>query len=171
MDKGTIGLLILGFFALLVGLMYLGWHNRKRRQRSIPAPESAPADVGEIFGDFSGHYVATTKAGNPFDRIAVGGLAFRARARVLVASAGIVLEFPGATRPLIPAASIRELRTASWTIDRGVEEDGLHLIGWTLGDTEVDTYLRLSEPQDFEIAAHRVLAQDSSHRKGATSDG
>lgn len=157
-DRNSVGAIVVAFFALLLVLMYLGWRNRKRKQSAIPTPVTTPTELGEIFGSFDGQYVATTLSGQPLERVAVGGLGFRANARVVVAETGVAFGIPGAGDPFIPADALKESRTATWTIDRVVEEDGLQLLGWTLGDAAVDSYFRLAEPAAFEQAIERLLA-------------
>lgn len=157
MDRPALLAIVIAFMALLLVLMFLGWRARTRRQSGIPSPQAAPRDLGRVWGAFEGQYVATTKAEDPLDRIAVGGLGFRARAVVTVAEAGVVIGIPGKTDPFIPATAARDLRDATWTIDRAVEEGGLQVIGWTLGDTAVDSYFRMLEPKAFTTALRSML--------------
>jgi DNA-binding transcriptional regulator YhcF (GntR family) len=78
----------------------------------------------------------------PLERVAVEGLGHRAQATVQVFPAGLSLALTGRDAAWIPAASLDEAARASYAIDRGVEPDGLARIGWRLGGTPVDTYLR-----------------------------
>lgn len=144
----------LAFLALLLVLMFLGWRARQRRQSAIAAPAAVPAALGMVHGRFDGFYVATTVAGEPLNRIAVRGLGYRARAAVTVADAGIVLALRGESEVFIAVPALRDVTRATWTIDRVVEEGGLVLIAWRLGETPVDTYFRLpdSEPLLAAIA-------------------
>ena len=139
-------LIVLAFLALLLALMVLGWRARQRRQSAIARPLPPPESLGEIHGTFDGFYVATTVAGEPLNRIAVRGLGYRARASVTVAASGIILSLRGEPDAFIPTASLREVTRATWTIDRVVENGGLVLVAWTLGDTPVDSYFRLPDP-------------------------
>jgi hypothetical protein len=151
--------LVVAFFVVLVGLVHLGWRNRKRRQSGIPAPHSAPqtSELGATIGTFEGQYVATTRAGDPLDRIVVGGLGFRAHVFIVVTERGIVLGIPGSDA-FIPAGDLRTHGTATWTIDRAVEEGGLRLLAWDLGGVAVESYFRMNEPEAFEHAIDRLLA-------------
>lgn len=145
MDRTLLAAIVLVFLLLLLGLMVLGWQRRKRRQADIAAPQSAPDSLGTMLGSFVGKYVATTSAGDPLDRIAVHGLGFRGSVVLTVSDAGLLLERSG-SRPLwIPRADLKDIRRATWTIDRVVEPDGMHLLEWSLGDTLVDTYLRMDD--------------------------
>ncbi|MDQ1562539.1 MAG: hypothetical protein QOE85_1880, partial [Actinomycetota bacterium] len=67
-------------FVVIIILGIIGWTTRRRRQRSIPSPETLPADIGAVHGEFEGFYVSTTLDGQPLNRVAVRGLGFRARA-------------------------------------------------------------------------------------------
>jgi hypothetical protein len=64
----------------------------------------------------------------------------------------------------VPRADLRGVRRASWTIDRGVEEDGLNLVAWTLTGpdgrrAELDSYFRLRDPQAFDSAIALITSQ------------
>lgn len=129
-------------------LMVWGWRRRMRRQqRSLVALPEAPAlDARQVSGGHRGKYVATTTGGDPYDRIAVSGLAFRGFATVLVHPEGMLIARDGEADIWIAADRIVGIDRATWTIDRVVERGGLHLVRWRLGEHEVDTYLRLDEP-------------------------
>ncbi len=157
MDRTILQALVLALLATLLLLMYLGWRARQRRQRDIVPLVVAPAELGNTLATVAGKYVATTASGNPLDRIAVHGLGFRSNVVALVSEAGITLQLPDRDI-FIPLADLRDIRRATWTIDRVVEKDGLHLIEWMLGDRVVDSYLRMAEPTEFERAVRSLLA-------------
>ncbi|WP_165070056.1 PH-like domain-containing protein [Marisediminicola senii] len=140
--------IVLAFLALLLVLMYLGWRRRQGRQSAIPRPAGVPADPGAELISLEVFYVASTVAGQPLDRIAVAGLGYRARAVVTVHESGVALDIPGEPVAFIPAGDIGRVDRATWTIDRVVESDGLVRLAWTLGDTGIDSYLRVTEPAD-----------------------
>ena len=157
MDRPQLMAIVLAILVLLLALMYLGWRARQRRQRNVSAPLPAPADLGAQLGAFAGKYVATTAAGNPLDRIAVHGLGFRSAATVTVTETGVLVQRPGSDDLWIPRADVLGRRTATWTIDRVVEHDGLELVEWNLGGTTVDSYFRLRDPEAFEKAFQQLL--------------
>lgn len=161
-DRPELMAIVIALFFLLVGLMYLGWRARQRRQKDVAAPKSAPADLGAVMGTFEGRYVATTASGSPLDRIAVHGLGFRSSASLTVAGDGLLVHRPGSDDVWIPTADLRDLRRATWTIDRVVERDGLDLVEWTLGDRPVDSYFRMAEPAKFESAVEQLLERKAS---------
>jgi hypothetical protein len=87
----------------------------------------------------------------------VHGLGFRGRAIVSVHAEGVRLEIAGEPAVLIRASSLRGVDRATWTIDRVVERDGLVLVGWRLGDVDLDTYLRITDDPAPVVAAIRPL--------------
>jgi hypothetical protein len=146
----------IAFGLLLLVLMLLGWRALRRRQSSVAVPASRPAELGTPLATSEGKYVATTVAGEPLQRIAVHGLGFRGDVTAAVTDLGILLVMVG--RDIwIPAADLTGVGRATWTIDRVVERDGLITLGWRLGDREVETALRLDDPQAFEAATQRLL--------------
>jgi hypothetical protein len=155
-DKNLSALFVIVFLFLALGLMVWGWMSRRRRQAHLPALSTVPTDIGEVFGTFDGLYVATSAAANPLDRIAVRGLGFRSRVRITVASAGIVLAFPGQHEMFIPVVSITATGRATWSIDRVVEDNGLSTISWNLGDTAVASSFRFDRADEFADATRRL---------------
>jgi hypothetical protein len=150
-------------FVVIIGLAVLGWTTRRRRQRTIPAPEPMPADIGAVFGEFEGFYVSTTLDGQPLNRVAVRGLGFRARATFAVAERGVVLALPG-NNVFIPRESIREVTRSNYTIDRVVEPGGLVLLAWTLGTTNLDSYLRVEHTEQLVGAIEDLIATTSGKK-------
>jgi len=145
-----LGVTILIGVALLV-LILVGWRRRLRRHAGIADLPEVPELAAEA-ERLPGKYVATTAAGDPLDRIAASGLAFRGRARVSVHATGILIERTGEADLWLARDAILGVDRATWTIDRVVEEDGLQLVRWRLGDREVDTYLRMDSPRALDAA-------------------
>lgn len=160
MDRAIPVLVIAGIVLLAFVGLGLGWRARRRRQAALPALEAPPAALGAALTVADGFYVATTRADAPTDRIAVRGLGFRARAGVAVHPEGVVLSIAGQPEAFIPAAMIIGVGRATWTIDRVVGADGLVFIRWNLGATEVDTNLRIAEPEAL-VAALQTIAPAS----------
>ena len=65
-----------------------------------------------------------------------------------VTDLGVILGIAGVPEAFIPVSALRRVERATWTIDRVVENGGLVLIAWTLGETDVDSYLRVAESAD-----------------------
>ncbi len=158
MDKPAAGMIVLALLVVLLGLMWLGWRNLKRRSSGIPAPDPIPASGAPEVLRTSGMHVATTHAGRPLDRVVVRGLAFRANADIRVTQAGVELRLAGGAECFLPADAIQRVDRATWTIDRAVERDGLVVVTWTLGDTPVDTNLRVEDPAAL-VAALSALPE------------
>jgi hypothetical protein len=139
--------------ALIVGavivaavvLMGVGWRGRRRRQAGLGPLPAPPAELGAVLHSEDALYLATTRADAPLDRIALRGLGFRAEARVSVTASGVLLELVGEPPLFIAASRLRGVGVATWTVDRGVERDGLVFVRWELGDTAVDSYLRSAD--------------------------
>ncbi|TQL47974.1 hypothetical protein FB562_1053 [Homoserinimonas aerilata] len=169
MDRSALMLLVIGFLALLLALMYLGWHARRRRQHAVPEPRRLSSQPGESRFSAELFYVATTVAGEPLNRVAVHGLGFRARASVSVLDDGITLDIPGQQTIFIPVTELRGADRATWTIDRVVEADGLVLIAWELVDdasgtrVAVDSYLRPDAPADSRDLIAAVMGLRESN--------
>ena len=140
-------ILVIVLIALALTGMVIGWRRSKRAVALPPLP-SAPADLGDLIGEFEGLYLSTTLTADPYRRVTSRGLGFRERGTVSVTSAGFTL--PNGV--FIPDDSVTAVGRASWTIDRGVEPDGLNAISWTLGDAELTSYLRLEQPEGFDAA-------------------
>lgn len=161
MDRVLIGAAILVVVAVLFLLLARGWRARQRAQADLGRPDSPPDDLGAATFTDDLLYVATTRADAPLDRITVAGLGFRARATVETAPSGVVLDLAGRGPVFIPKAAIRGVGRATWTIDRVVDTDGLIFLRWVLGTTEIDSYLRSTDP-DRLVAALTPLAPEAT---------
>jgi hypothetical protein len=157
-DRTSSTIVVVLVLLVVLGLMALGWWRRARRQRDLPRPDAVPADAGEVRHRAVGLHVATTFAESRLDRVAVHGLGFRARTRVTVTTAGVELDLAGAEPIWIARADLGGVDRSSWTIDRGVERDGLVVIRWRLGPRELDTNLRVERPAEL-AAALAALAE------------
>ncbi|MCH1883090.1 hypothetical protein [Agrococcus sp. ARC_14] len=144
MTKETFALLCAAFVVLVALLVWLGIRGRRRRQRDILEPlgwlEGAAAAAGPVLV-VDALYVATTRAGDPYDRIFAHGLGFRGRTQLAIDADGVQL-LADRRELRIPAARIRAVERATWTIDRVVEPGGIIVIAHELG-ADVDTYLRV----------------------------
>ncbi len=152
MSREAAVLVMAAVAALLIAVGLVAWRRRVRRDAAIAAP------VGEVPGGAvetlrsSGLYVATTRHGEPLERLAIRGLAFRSRADVTVTDRGVALDLTGQPRVFLAAARIVAVAQATVAIDRVVERDGLVRLAWTAPTGEVvDSYLR---PQD--VSARRL---------------
>lgn len=145
--------------AVILVAMLWGWRRRQRRDAPLTAPTTVPVDA-TLLGRFDGLYVATTRHGEPLERLAVTPLAYRSRATVDVTDRGVAFALPGAPAVFVPIDRIVGAGRATWTIDRVVERDGLVFLAWHVADDIVaDSALRLQgdAPEAFLAAVSRLL--------------
>jgi hypothetical protein len=146
---------VIAFTVALLALLAWAWWRRTRRDSGLVAPVGeVPADAA-ILSTHEALYVATTRHGEPLERLAIRGLGFRSRADLTVTSAGVALDLTGQSRFYLATERIVDVAQASVAIDRVVERDGLVRITWRVDEeTLVDSYLR---PQD---ASARVVSEE-----------
>ena len=183
MDKWIGGLIALAIVAGAAWLMYRSWRRRTVRDESLssyPLPDSLGVPTLET----ESLYVATTPVGDPLERLAVQGLAFRGSARLEVFPEGVILRIAGESTTFIPADRLVGASTASYVIDRGVEPEGLVAFTWIAREAEptdapprVDSYLRARYAGDAakiiqavnDIAA-APMASRPEHESEASDD-
>ncbi len=139
MTKEVFALLCAAFVAILAVLVVLGLRGRRRRQGDVDEPHPWTDAVPSLVVDAL--YVATTRAGDPYDRIFAHGLGFRGRTTLAIDADGAQL-LADRRELRIPAERIRSVERATWTIDRVVEPGGIIVIRHELG-ADVDTYIRV----------------------------
>ena len=161
------GAIVIVFLVALLALMYLGWRKRQRSQEGLPRPQTVPDAAIEVLR-VDGFYVATTLVDEPLNRVAVAGLGYRARAAVAVTAgpSGVVLSLAGEPDAFIPATDIQRIERSTWTIDRVVEKNGLVRLTWLLGDTIVDSYVRVTEA----LAASALITSVEAVIEGLDTD-
>lgn len=156
-----VGIVLLLMVLALVAML-LAWRRRSRAQRGLTLPP-VPADLGAVVTTAAGLHVATTFADRPLERVVAGGLGFRATATLTVTVGGVLVERAGGAPFFLPRASL-EAGTASWTLDRGVERDGLTVLAWALVGPDgepvpVESSFRFApDTQQALLAALPVLA-------------
>lgn len=144
--------LIIGAVAVLVLLaMYLGWRRRIRRDSGLTAPLGVP-EHAEVTSRHEILYLATTKHGEPLERIAVQPLLYRARGELVLTDRGLALTLDGAPTVFIASSRLAAADRASVVIDRAVEPNGLIRLAWRVADgILVDSYLRLASAEPHQI--------------------
>ena len=152
--EGALAVIVLVTLALVAVLVWAWWRRTRRDSGLEPPVGEAPAGATTL-STHEALYVATTRHGDPLERLAIRGLGFRSRADLTVTSAGVALDLTGQPRFFLPTERIVEVAQATVAIDRVVERDGLVRISWRVdADTVVDTYIR---PQD---ASARALSDE-----------
>lgn len=147
MDKllPTLGILLV--VVVVLALALVGWRRRLRRDAPAGGGYPAPDAVSTATASSDVLYVATTRAGEPLERLALRGLAYRGRGRVEVSPDGLRLRVTGEEPVFIPAAALTGIGSSTVTIDRVVERDGLIRLGWTTsGGAAADSYFRVVDP-------------------------
>ena len=139
-------IIIAAVLAIVLLGMYLGW--RRRGRSSTGSAYAVPADARPATVESETFYVATTRHEAPLERLALKGLAYRARARVAIGPDGIRLSIPGSDDIWIPTSAIRGAGPATYAIDRVVEPGGLVCVTWQVdgAETIADSYLRFTDP-------------------------
>ncbi|MEO6943609.1 MAG: hypothetical protein ABI053_02740 [Lacisediminihabitans sp.] len=171
MDKVFPTIVVILLIVLMLIGMFFGWRARQKRQAYLATDLPVPDDTGSELFASELLYVATTIAGEPLNRVAVSGLGYRSRASIVVATGGITLSLDGEPDAFIPAQTLLGVSRAHWTIDRVVENGGLVVVNWMLGDTSVDSYLRLVDPPDpsVMIEAIQQIVVGVADQEGASS--
>jgi hypothetical protein len=136
------GLITLSLVVVLVGLAYLGWRNRLKRQQDVAPLPAVPQELSAPEAAYEGQYVVTTTAGDWLDRLAVHSLGIRSTALLRLYPHGVLIERRGVPDLYLPASNILGVRTESGMAGKFVEKDGLAVITWLLGDRDVDTAFR-----------------------------
>lgn len=154
---GALAILVL--VVVVFSLMLRSWRRRVRRGAELGTPLTPPPELPEPFGVLEAQHLGTTLAGAPLDRVAVAPFAFRAHGTVEPGPDGVVVVLDGAEPAFIPASDVVGRSRASWTIDRGVETDGLNRLTWRLNGTELDSYYRMRDPNAFDAAIDRLLTE------------
>ncbi len=151
MDRALPTIAIVAVLLVVLLLILMGWRRRVRRDADAGAGHTPPATRTEPVASVAVLYVATTKAGEPLERLALPGLAFRGRAVVDVFAEGVTLSITGEDPVHIPVGALDGVGAATFTIDRVVERDGLVRLSWTTsGRVAADSYLRVIDPADRE---------------------
>ncbi|MBT2531439.1 hypothetical protein J7E83_04715 [Arthrobacter sp. ISL-48] len=143
MDNKTLTLLItVPLIAVVLGLIWVGWRSRLRRQSDVERLPALPEAPGVPLGSAEGQYVASTTAGDWLDRIAVHSLGIRTNAVLNVYPHGVLFDRSGAPAVYVPAADLTAVRQESGMAGKFVEKDGLLVLSWKLGSHELDTGFR-----------------------------
>ncbi|MBT2499893.1 hypothetical protein J7E25_12405 [Agromyces sp. ISL-38] len=183
MDKWIGAIVSLAIVSLAVWLMYRSWRRRTVRDESLSA-YPVPVSHAEPLLETEVLYVATTPIGEPLERLAVQGLAYRGSARIEVLPEGLILRIAGESTSFIPADRLAGAELASYAIDRGVEPEGLIAVTWIASERaieappRVDSYLRARYPGDpariiqaiNDIAAAPAASRPKQNQESEASD-
>jgi hypothetical protein len=154
MNQEQAGLIMIALMTLALAGAGWGWWNRHKRYEPLARAMNWSVPAGEARYRAEGLYVATTEATKPLQRVAVKPLAYRSKVVVEVYPEGLVLRIRGSNPILIPVGAGISAGRATWTIDRVVEPDGLVMVGWKLGEHDVESYFRLVDSDSEDLILH-----------------
>lgn len=156
---------------VLLGVIAWAWLRRTRRDAALHAPFGEAPAGAPVLAAHDVLYVATTRHGEPLERLAIRGLGFRSRATLSISAAGVAVDLTGQPRLFIPNSRITDVAQATVTIDRVVERDGLVRLSWSIDEnTVVDSYFR---PQNASAraVADAITSLTSTSDSSPTSTG
>jgi len=144
--------------ALALGLV-LSRRVRRTRHGVLPALPTAPEQLGEALLRASGVYVGTSYASSVQDRVVQSGLGARASADADLYATGLVLHRRGTTSIFIPSGDWIEARQAPTLAGKALDDGGLLVLRWRLGDTELDTGFRADDQATYPEWVHAINEQ------------
>lgn len=153
MNQEQAGLLMVALAVLALSGAAWGWRRRKASYRGWAQFFTWFTPSADVTNAQECLYVGTSEAGLPLQRVAVGPLSYRAKATLGLSDMGLVLAIRGSDPLLIPFDSSVLAGRATWTIDRGVEPDGLLMIQWSLGPHRVESYFRMVDSNLEQIVS------------------
>ncbi|MFC4244591.1 hypothetical protein ACFOYW_14550 [Gryllotalpicola reticulitermitis] len=139
-------LIVVVTLLIFVG-MWAGWRARVRRDAALVPPHDTPDGLGEPVVSAPALYVATTRHGQPLERLAIRGLGFRAQGMLAVYGSGVAISLDGNADVWLQASVIVSAEPAQVAIDKVVEKGGLLTLSWRVNDEVVDSYFRVFEPE------------------------
>jgi hypothetical protein len=173
MDKVLGATIVIALIATALTLMALSWQRRRRRDLAmvLTFPEGTR---GARILSVDCLYVSTTPREQPLERLAIAGLAFRAKATVSIETTGVLIEPAGEHATLIEHARLRGVRSANATIDRSVGVGSLTAIDWQAANgDEITSFFRIPRRIDrtvFEDAVRELLEPRTTSRTKDTKE-
>ncbi|CAB4555246.1 unannotated protein [freshwater metagenome] len=173
MDKVFGAAIVIALISTALTLMALSWRRRRRRDLALVMMFPDKARGARVLS-VECLYVATTPREQPLERLAIPGLAFRAKATVSIETNGVLIEPAGEHATLIEHARLRGVRSANATIDRSVGVGSLTAIDWQAdsGD-EITSFFRIPRRIDrtvFEDAVRELLEPSTTSRSTNTKE-
>ena len=156
MDKFLGAFVVIVLIATALTLMGLSWQRRQRRDIAVLVA-STDASRGVRVLSIPCFYVATTPREQPLERLAIPGLAYRARATVSIETSGVLIEPAGEHPTMIDHSRIRGVRLADATIDRSAGRGSLVSIDWHAANgDEISSFLRIPRRLDRSVFVDAV---------------
>lgn len=149
METYHVGLIATALFFIWVAYAVTSWRSkRKEQEKYLPKPKPSMTSESAI----PVLYIATVFQDEPQKRVLAHGLTYRGAATLSPSSAGVGINRVGEEGFQIPVEDIISVSSASAALDKAVENDGITMISWKLGDHVLQTQLR------FQTQQHRKLA-------------
>jgi hypothetical protein len=156
MDKFAGAVIVIALIAAALSLMFISWQRRRRRDVSLATVRDGNNSEVRVL-EVGCFYVSTTPRSEPLERLAIPGLAFRARANVGLSRAGVAIEPRGEIDTFIPASQLRGVRAADATIDRSAGRGSLTALDWTAANgVEITSFLRIPNRLDRSLFIETV---------------
>ncbi len=169
MDKFFGALIVISLIAIACTLMFVSWQRRRRRDLAIITSGAASASLRLL--EIRCFYVSTTPTEEPLERLAIPGLAFRARATVSISRAGIEVEPRGEFATFIPSEQLVQVRAADATIDRSAGRGSLTAIDWIAANgTNVTSFFRIPSRLERTLFVDTVNATFTSPEQPAPKE-
>ena len=156
MDKFVGAIIVISLIAVALSLMFFSWQRRRRRDVSLATSNRADQRDVRLL-EVECFYVATTPRSEPLERLAIPGLAFRARATVGVSRSGVTIEPRGEIETYISIAQLDGVRAADATIDRSAGRGSLTALDWTAANgAELSSFFRVPNRLDRSLFIETV---------------
>lgn len=151
METYQVGIIATVVFSVWLFYAVYSWRrNRSRQEKFLPKPEIFSSPNADSW--IPAFYVATVFESEPLKRVLAHGLTYRGFAKVIFDSKGIGISRVGEIPLLIPMENIISVDSSSSALDKAVERDGITLINWKLGETNLQTQLRFQNLENRQTA-------------------
>jgi hypothetical protein len=158
MSRALLVLIAVVAVALVLGGVAVARRRRRSRHGVLPALPATPEHLGAALLRASGRYVGTSYAASGRERVVHAGLGAQASADADLYATGLVLHRRGSSTIFIPSGDWIEARLAPALADKATG-DGLLVLRWRLGDTEVDTGFRADDTAKYPEWVHAINEQ------------
>ena len=144
-------LFTISVIALAVWGMRRSWAKKARQFAYLPAPQTqAPSGLVWTAGPVEARFGGTTTAGQWLNRVVTHNLGTPRGVTVAVSPEGLWLTDDTDFGLWLPKQDIVAVRTGRGIAGDVVEPDGMIIVSWTLGDTTLDSGIRVSRNADHE---------------------
>ncbi len=149
-QRTLLTLLVVAVILLSVFGMARGW-RRKTRSDLSPINTQVPTEALAISTKVSARFAGTTTAGNWLDRVTNYELGTPRGIDIQVFNLGVFMTDDSGFNLWIPKSQILNVTTGQGIAGDVVEKNGMLIFTWQLGDTALDTGVRVSRHSDHEL--------------------